>query len=104
MKKAIVVLALLLLAACVSAVRTRSIPYETQARPPKPDDYRIEILDAANVARPYMVIGVVEANVGKNHSPADTMAHLRQEARTMGGDALIELHRGAGAGMAVPVG
>ena len=101
MNKLAIVIALLFLAACVN---TRSIPYETHARPVRPDSYPIEILDVANISRPYKVIGVVEANAGKNHPPADTIENLKQEARKMGGEALIELQRGAGAGMIIPSG
>jgi hypothetical protein len=101
MKRMVIVILLLSLAACVN---TRSIPYETISRPAKPDNYPIEILDVVNISRPYKVIGVVEANAGKNHSPPDTIEHLKQEARKMGGEALIELQRGAGAAMLIPSG
>jgi hypothetical protein len=101
MNKLAIVSLLLFLAACVN---TRSIPYETQARPAKPDSYPIEILDVLNISRPYKVIGVVEANAGKHHDPADTIENLKKEARRMGGEALIALQRGAGAGMIIPSG
>lgn len=71
--------------------------------PAKAPDFPIEILDAADIARPYKVIGVAEANAGKLHSPTDTINHLKRQASD-GGDALMELQRGAGAGMITPVG
>ena len=66
-------------------VNTHSIQYETHARPAKAPDFPIEILDAADIARPYKVIGVAEANAGKLHSPTDTINHLKRQARAMGG-------------------
>lgn len=93
----------LVLGAC-GCVNTRCIRYETSARSPKPSDFPIEILDAANIVKPYKVIGVVEANAGKLHSPTDTINHLKRQARAMGGDALLNLQHGPGAGMIMPVG
>ena len=101
MNRLTIFVASLLLAACVN---TRGIPYETISRPPKPDSYQVDILDAVNISRPYKVIGIVEANAGKNNSVPDTIEHLKQEARKMGGEAIIELQRSAGAGMMVPAG
>ncbi|MBM3300905.1 MAG: hypothetical protein FJ280_07055 [Planctomycetes bacterium] len=85
-------------------VNTRSIPYETHARPAKSPDFPIEIRDEADISRPYKIIGVVEANAGRLHSPTDTINNLKRQARAMGADALIGLQRGAGAGMITPVG
>lgn len=95
-----------LISIIASAVSTRSIPYETVNRPPKPDNYLIEILDVLNITRPYKVIGIVEANVGKKHNVADTIEHLKKEARRMGGDALIHLQiqRVTGAGVVISIG
>ncbi|MBW1754018.1 MAG: hypothetical protein JRF60_07965 [Deltaproteobacteria bacterium] len=85
-------------------VNTRCIRYETSARSPKPSDFPIEILDGTNIGKPYKVIGVVEANAGKLHSPTDTINHLKREARAMGGDALLNIQHGSGGGMVVPAG
>jgi hypothetical protein len=79
-----------LLSACVS---TRSIQYETITRPPKSADFPMEIFDLANINRPYKVIGVVQANAGKRHSTADVIEKLKNEARKLGGDALIDLQQ-----------
>jgi hypothetical protein len=79
------------LASCVS---TRSIPYETTSRAPKPQDYPMEIVESAGLSRPYKVIGVVQANAGKLHSVKNTLEHLRTDARKMGGDALMDLEQG----------
>jgi hypothetical protein len=79
-----------LLSGCVS---TRSIQYETITRPPKPADFPMEILDTANINRPYKVIGLVQANAGKLHNTADVIEQLKNEARKLGGDALIDLQQ-----------
>jgi hypothetical protein len=85
-------------------VNTRSIQYETNVRSAKSPDFQVEILDEVNISRSYKVIGIVEANAGKLHSPTDTINHLKSKAREMGGDALTGLQRGAGAGMITPMG
>jgi hypothetical protein len=85
---------LVILCVSVGCVSTRSIPYETGSRDPKPSDYAIEILESSHLNRPFKVIGVVQANAGKLHSVKDTLEHLRAEARKMGGDALIDLDQG----------
>lgn len=77
-----------ILSGCVSV---KSIPYETTARQPKPDNYLIDIYDSKDVNRPYKVIGIVQADAGKRHSVADTLEKLRSQARQMGGDALVDL-------------
>jgi len=89
-QKFLSLLIIFLISGCIS---TRSIRYETIVRPPKPPDYTIEIIDIANINRPYKVIGVVQANAGKLHSTADTIDYLKAEARKMGGDALIDLQQ-----------
>ena len=85
---------LVILCASVGCVSTRSIPYETGSRAPKPSDYAMEIVESSLLNRPFKVIGVVQANAGKLHSVKDTLDHLRAEARKMGGDALIDLNQG----------
>ncbi len=94
-QKFLVLLIIVLISGCVS---TRSIRYETIVRPPKPSYYHMEILELANINRPYKVIGVVQANAGKLHSTEDTVEHLKAEARKMGGDALIDLQQGPSKG------
>lgn len=74
-----------LLFICVSCVNTRRIRYGTITRPPKPADSLIEILDAANINRPFKVIGLVRANAGKQHNTADVIEQLRNEARKLVG-------------------
>lgn len=89
-------LALLIAAVVISGcVTVRSIPYDTTARQPKPNDFPIPILESNSTNRPYIVIGVVQANAGKLHDPRDTLEQLRQAAREMGGDALMDLQQGS---------
>jgi hypothetical protein len=75
-------------------VTTKSIRYETIIRPPKPSDYPIEILDRENIKHPYKVIGIVQAEARRSHNIDDVIEHLKNEARKMGGDALIDLQHG----------
>lgn len=90
MKSLSVLYVVALLSGCVSI---RSIQYETITRTPKPPDFPIEILDTANINRPYKVIGLVQANAGKRHNTADVIEQLKSEARKLGGDALIDLQQ-----------
>jgi hypothetical protein len=90
MKKLLVLVALatLLLLACVTS---RSVIYETTSRPPKTEGFPIEVYDSVNLSKPYKVIGLVQANAGKLHSTADTLEYLKEEARKLGGDAIVDL-------------
>ena len=93
--------ALFAIALLLSCVNTRIIRYETEDRPPKPDWYRIEIYDSENLTRPRKVIGIIRANAGKLHDPADTLEYIKAEARKMGGDALTDLTVEASAARAI---
>jgi len=89
MKRLMVIATILALAGCVSV---KTVPFETTARTPKPDDFPIEILESRDIARPYKVIGLVQANAGKRHSIVHTLEKLRSAARHMGADALVDLN------------
>ena len=78
----------IMLFGCVSV---KSIPYETNPRDPKPDNFPIEIFDSKDLTMPYKIIGIVQADAGKKHSVADVLQKFRSLARRMGGDALIDL-------------
>lgn len=69
----------------------KTFSYETEPRAPKPKDYPIEILDAGDINRPYKIIGLVQANAGQLHSIEDTLEKLREAAREMGADALLNI-------------
>lgn len=84
----VLALLFLVLAGCVSV---KSVPDETAARPPKSQDFAIEVYESKDIKRPYKVIGLVQADAGKRHSVADTLEQLRSAARLMGADALIDL-------------
>jgi hypothetical protein len=97
-----IVASALLVSGCVN---TSVIRYETVIRPPKPRDCSMDIFEAANIRRPYKTIGVVQANAGRLHAPADTIRSLKREACLLGGDGLMDLQRGAApSGVATPVG
>ncbi len=91
MKKLGVILAVCLLTMGCAVVNVRTIPYESAPRSPKPQDYIIEVIDIKDIDRPYKVIGVVDANAGKKHDTADVLGKIKEAAKDMGGDAIIEL-------------
>lgn len=82
----------------LSCVNTRIIPYETNPRTTKPKNFPIPIFESSNIKKPYKIIGAVEANAGKLHSVSDTVEHLKNAARKMGGDALLDLQKGPSSG------
>jgi hypothetical protein len=86
------IIAIALIAMCVAGcVSVKSVPYETTARAPKPDNFPIELYESKDIEKPYKVIGIVQADAGKRHSVAATLEKLRSAARRMGADALIDL-------------
>jgi len=89
---------MLILTGCVSV---RSIRYEAAARQPRPD-CSVDIFDAASIKKPYKVIGEVRAAADERISLARVMDKLRDAARKMGGDALVDLqHQAVGTGIPV---
>jgi len=89
---------MLILTGCVSV---RAIRYEAAARPPQPD-CTIDILEAKDVNRPYKVIGQVEAAADERINLAKVMNKLRDAARKMGGQTLLDLQHQA-VGLGVPI-
>lgn len=87
-KITIILFFIILIASCV---KTRVIRYETIYREPKPANFPIELYESNNITRPFKVIGLAQANAGKLHSTKDTIKHLQNIARKMGGDALLDL-------------
>lgn len=86
-----IVLSVLALSLCTSGcVSARAIKYTAESRPPKPATYQMDILEASKAPRPYKVIGMVQANAGAKFNIKDPIEALRQEARNLGGDALID--------------
>jgi hypothetical protein len=73
-------------------ITVRNVRYESVIRDPKSQDYPIEIFESKDLERDYKVIGIVEASfAGKVKNLNKIADKLRQEARKMGGDALIDL-------------
>lgn len=85
----------------LSCVSLRSIRYEDTPRNPRPD-YPVEILESKDVYQPYKVIGLVEVSAGKWHNLTGVMERLKDAARKMGGQALVDLRRQA-VGTGVPI-
>lgn len=80
---------------CSWLIRVQGFPYDRVERAPKPQDYPIPILDEEPRDRPYVVIGLVQAEVREVEGllEREMREGLRREARRMGGDALIHLER-----------
>lgn len=82
------ILILLIISGCVM---TKNIKYDSTFRNKKPQSFEMNIYESTNLERPYRIIGIVEANAGKLHDVSDTLENLKDEARKMGGDALLDL-------------
>jgi len=91
-KMALSILILLIIMLITDCLRSSGIRYETIVRQPKPSNHPIEIVDSKNIDRTYKIIGVVQAEKGI-HSLEIIIERLKIEARKMGGDALIDLHK-----------
>ena len=78
------------IAGCVSS---KAIQYSASGRLPKPKEFPIEIIDMANVKRPYKVIGLVQVDAGARFNLTNPIERLKGEAKKLGGDALIELQQ-----------
>ncbi len=84
------------LATCGWFVNSRGYRYDDVRRTPRTSDHPIPIIaDPGGLDRPYVIIGMVQADPGSMAGIADRELQegLRQEARKMGGDALINLQR-----------
>ncbi len=90
---------LILIASLSSCTQTRTVHFDKTVRPAKPKTYHIAIYDAVSINRPYKVIGMVIASFGPFHHVLDAIKHLQDEARKMGGDALIDLSKGTPKGL-----
>ena len=93
---------LMLIASLSGCTQTRAVPFDKTVRPAKPKVYHIAIYDAVRINRPYKVIGIAITSTGPFHRVLDAIEHLQDEARKMGGDALIDLSKGAPIGVEMP--
>jgi len=90
----------------ISCFRSGNVQHDstqnvTQENPPKP----IEILDSAKIDRPYEIIGFVQAKASRGGNLADTIEQLKEEARALGGDAIVDVQEGQSRkGIVVPIG
>lgn len=89
--KLLVLPALFFLSSC-SLFRPVAYPiaYETTLREAKPNDHAIEILDAENIEKEYKVIGEISILGDPFSSSQEMKEKLFEEARKMGGDAIID--------------
>lgn len=88
--------ATLALASCATIV-TEATRTEPQARPARPADYPIDVLEQNVPVRRHKVIGSVRARVKLSESghdvapPPKVVAVLKKQARELGGDALLPI-------------
>ena len=79
------------------------LPPELASAPHDPvTAYGIEAIDTSDTSRPYVVIGLAEAETSTLHEAVD---RLRQEASKIGGDAILDIlpAPGGSANMGVPI-
>lgn len=69
------------------------IRYEEENRQPKPFDFPIPVLDKAKIDRPYKIIGQIQIDTSKSDFATLIVEQLKDEARKLGGDALIDLQK-----------
>lgn len=89
-------LLLLLAVGCSWFVRSQAFRYDDIDRPARPADHAIPVIDdTTSISRPYIVIGMVQADAGEVEGIGDREMReaLRKEARRMGGDGLVNLRR-----------
>jgi len=73
-----------------------SVPHEANT------PFGVEVIDVSDTSRPYLVIGLAEAETATLHEAVD---RLRQEASKIGGDAILDIlpTPGGNATMGVPL-
>jgi hypothetical protein len=80
-----------ILTGCTS---TETIKYDKVARPPKPEDYPMEVYTESGVPKEYKVIGEVRVDIPSMAYSKDKMViKLKSEARKIGADAMINIHK-----------
>jgi len=92
-------IALMLITVLLGCTQTRGVLSDDTVRQAKPKTYHVAIYDASGIQRPYKVIGIAIASTGPFHRVLDAIDNLEDEARKMGGDALIDLSNGTPAGL-----
>lgn len=75
---------------CVSLMTVQPLPYESTERESKPNDYPIEILNSENIDADYKIIGEISIVANLFTSSSKMRTELLNEARKMGGDAIID--------------
>ena len=85
--------ALMLVVSWSSCTRTGEVDHAKIVKPADPAAYLVPIYDATAIHRPYKVIGTAIASTGQYDNILDAVDHLQDEAREVGGDALINLYQ-----------
>ncbi|MEQ9265899.1 MAG: hypothetical protein RLN81_11795 [Balneolaceae bacterium] len=75
---------------CVSLMTVQPLPYESTERESKPNDYPIEIHNSDNIDADYKIIGEISIVANLFTSSTKMRTELLNEARGMGGDAIID--------------
>jgi len=84
------------------SVRFKLPPEISTAAHPPVTPYEIEVIDISDASRPFVVVGLAEAETATLHDAVD---RLRQEASKIGGDAILDIvpTPGGNATMGVPL-
>lgn len=85
-----VLAALLLIASgCASLPDVHTELYDEAPRESKPKDFGIELLPNVPIELPHKVIGLLTIEVSDKRTPADILEKMKQKAREMGAEALV---------------
>jgi hypothetical protein len=95
MNPLIVGIGLLVVGCLTSCIMVRAVSYDHSGLKARSQNTEVVILDSANSNRAFRVIGIVEANAGRKHDPQDTIEHLKEKARELGGDGILDINNRA---------
>ena len=79
----------LILAACVQSNDSAIVSARYES---KPDNYPIEIFEVKKIYREHKIIGKIRTPLGRTQSATEAIEKLKQMAREIGGDGLVDLH------------
>jgi hypothetical protein len=85
---------LIVLMFLIDCAATETIKYDEVERAPKPKDYPMEVYTEAGVPKEHKVIGEVRVDIpGMAYSKEEMVARLKSEARKIGADAIVNIHK-----------
>ena len=79
----------LILTACVQSNDSAMVSERYEA---KPDNYPIEIFKEKKIDREYKIIGKIRTPLARDQAATEAIEKLKQMARKIGGDALVDVH------------